>query len=467
MLCVERLLTLEPFQQLATAQLQWVCDRASSLKLPAGKLLFKEGSAPQGFFILVEGRVSMTRLSEGIDMPIGQHDAPAFFGEVAVLTDDPVMVSMRTLTDCCLYQISGHDFLELLHACRGFERSIFRVVQQRSRELESFIRSREKMAALGTLSAGIAHELNNPASALVRTLHDVIPAIHTLEEMNLIYGQCHAEPEHGQDWEALRDQGYQTLLTQTVDAITLSDREDELLSWLEHHGIADAWQLAEPLAASGIEVSDLKQLTERWADDSVEVRDICIRWLALSLDVMSMIKNGLQGAERISELVHSMKSYSYMDQGAQQWVDVHNGLEDTLRLLSHKLRHHITVHRHYERTLPKLRVYGSELNQVWTHLIDNAIDAMNGEGVLEISTCRDGNYIRVEIVDSGPGIPLEIQSRIFEPFFTTKGVDQGSGLGLDVVSRIVRNRHHGNVTVSSKSRRTCFTVCLPLLEKSV
>lgn len=466
MLCIDELLTLEPFQQLPKEKLDWACDRATELTLPVGTPLMKEGDDPNGFFILVKGKLSLTRLSEGIEMPIGQHQAPSFLGEIPVLTDAPVPVSVYPLTDCVLYQLNCCDFLTLLHECRGFERSIFRVVQQRTRGLESFLRGREKMAALGTLSAGLAHELNNPAAALVRALRDVVPAIREMERMNLIYGQAQVDPAHTQEWQETRDRGYGVILNQTLDAMTLSDREDELLDWLEDYGVKDAWKLTEPLAAAGIEVATLEHLMERWREDPTELRDMGIRWLALSFDVMSMIKNGLRGAERISGLVHSMKSYSHLDQGAQQFVDVHAGLEDTLQLLSYKLKHGIKICRHYDQTLPKVCAYGSELNQVWTNLIDNAIDAMGGKGTLEIRTCRDGNYVRVEIIDSGAGIPPDIQSRIFEPFFTTKAMGKGSGLGLDAVSRIIHNRHNGIVSVTSQPGRTCFTVCLPVSENS-
>ena len=462
MLCIEDLLTLEPFQQLPQAQLEWACDRAEEVHFPAGSRIVEEGANPNGFFILLGGRVSITRLSKGVEMPIGNEEAPSFFGEIPVLTDDPVPVSLRALTDCSLYHLNGCDFLTLLHECRDFERSIFRVMQQRTRGLESFLRGREKMAALGTLSAGLAHELNNPAAALVRSLRDVVPAIRELEHMNLAYGQLNVDSAHTRDWQETRDRGYESILNRTVDAMTLRDREDELLDWLEDYRVADAWKLSEPLAAAGVELSDLERLTERWKDDSTDMRDQGLRWLALSFDVMSTIQSGLRGAERISDLVQSMKSYSHLDRGAQQFIDVHDGLEDTLKLFSYKLKYGVTICRRYERNLPKICAYGSELNQVWTNLIDNAIAAMGEGGTLEIATCRDGNYVRIEIIDSGAGIPDEIQSRIFEPFFTTKEMGQGSGLGLDAVNRIVHNRHQGTVTVASQPGKTCFAVCLPI-----
>jgi signal transduction histidine kinase len=460
-LCVNDLLALELFQKLPRARLEWVCDRAEEIELANGEILVREGDPGRGFFILSSGRMSITRLSEGVEMPIGQHEAPTFFGEVQVLTEEKVPVTLHALSPCRLHLICGDDFLQLLHECREFERAIFQVVEQRLRGLESFIRQREKMASLGTLSAGLAHELNNPAAAVVRSLQNVVPAMLELQRMNLVAGRHQVDEEHSQQWLKVRDDGCDAIIHQRIDPLTLSDREEELLEWLEDYGVKEAWKLAEPLAAAGIEIDTLNQLIARWRDDTTEMRDLGLRWLALSFDVMSMITSGLKGAERISELVGSMKSYSYMDRGAQQLIDIHEGLEDTLRLFAYKLKRGIEVRRSYCCDLPKIMAYGSELNQVWTNLIDNAIDAIATSGVIEIATTCDRDQIRVQITDSGSGIPAEIQSRIFESFFTTKPVGKGSGLGLEMVRRIVENRHRGTISFTSTPGKTAFVVCLP------
>ncbi len=462
MLCTQELLKLELFQVLPIERLEWICDRAEAIGVKKGDVLVREGEASLGFFILTEGRIGITRQSDGVDMPIGQHEAPTFFGEVQILTGELVPVTLRSLTDCQLHRLTDEDFLNLLHNCRTFERIIFQYVTKRSRGLESFIRSREKMAALGTLAAGLAHELNNPAAALVRALKDVTPALIELQRMNLVTGRAQLTEAEVQQWTGERDRGYETIVNRSIDPVTISDREDELSNWLEDYGIEDAWNLATPLAEAGIEIKTLEQLTAPWRNDPTELKDMGVRWLGLSFEVMSTIKGGLRSAERISELVQSMKSYSYLDQGAQQLVDVHQGIEDTIRLFSCKLKQGITIKRSYDDTIPKILAYGSELNQVWTNLIDNAIDAMDNKGILELTTKNKSDRLVVNVTDSGVGIPADVRSRIFEPFFTTKPVGKGTGLGLETVRRIVENRHKGSISIDSNPGRTSFIVCLPL-----
>ncbi|MEL6580054.1 MAG: ATP-binding protein [Cyanobacteria bacterium J06621_12] len=462
MLCSHELLKLELFQKLEASRLEWICDRAIQFELQQGKTLVREGDLHKGFFILTSGKIGITRFSEGVEMPIGQHDAPSFFGEIQIMTDDPVPVTLRALSYCQIHEISPEDFLELVHGCRDFERMVFRTIQKRVMGLQSFIQNREKMAALGTLAAGLAHELNNPATAVVRSLKDISPAMLELQRMNLVYGQRNVDEEHTAQWLQVRDAGYDFIQQDNSNPLTMMDLEDALLDWLESYGVAKAWKLATPLAAGNIQPQILDQLTQRWRDDPTELRDMGLRWLALSFEVMTMIQSGLRGAERVSELVQSMRSYSHLDSGAKQQVDIHQGIEDTLQLLSHKLKEGIKVKRTYDRALPKILAFGSELNQVWTDLLDNSIQAMSETGKLEIITANKGDRIGIQIIDSGIGIPPEIQSRIFEPFFTTKSVGKGSGLGLDNVRRIVENRHRGSITFESKPGRTAFIICLPV-----
>ena len=462
MLCTQELLKLELFRQLSEDRLEWICDRATYFELKKGEILVKEGDIHRGFLILTSGTIGISRFSEGVEMPIGQHPAPSFFGEIQIMTDDLVPVTLRALNHCEIHEISSEDFLELVHQCRDFERTVFRTIQTRVKGLQSFIQNREKMAALGTLAAGLAHELNNPAAAVVRALKDITPAMLELQRMNLVYGQRNVDEAHTAKWLKIRDDGYNFIAENDTDPLAMMDREDELLTWLEDYGVAEAWKLAEPLAAGNVKPELLESLMERWREDPTELRDMGLRWLALSFEVMTMIQSGLRGAERVSDLVQSMRSYSHLDRGAKQQVDVHQGIEDTIKLLSHKLKQGVKVKRTYDRNLPQILAFGSELNQVWTNLIDNSIQAMDEKGELEIITEGKGDRIAIKIIDSGTGIPAEIKSRIFEPFFTTKSVGKGSGLGLDNVRRIVENRHRGSITVDSQPGRTCFNICLPV-----
>ncbi len=468
MLCPQALTQIKPFQLLPAERLEWICDRSESIQLAAGEVLVREGEPAKGFFIQLNGLIIVTRRSNGIDIPVGRHESCSFFGEIQVLTEDLVPVTLTAEIATDLYRLSCADFLDLVHSCREFEKDIFRMVGKRLRGLESFIQNREKMAALGTLAAGLAHELNNPAAALVRVLKDMQPAIVELQRMNLVYGQQQVDQEHTQQWLDVRDRGFEAIADPKNDPLIQADHEEALGEWLEDYGVENAWQLAEPLAAAEVQPETLDSLTERWRDDSTELRDLGIRWLALCFDVMNMIKNGLDGAQRISTLVQSMKSYSYMDRSAQQQLNIHDGIEDTLRLFAFKLKSGIKVKRHYTQDLPQIMAFGSELNQVWTNLIDNAIDAVNdgtAEGIspqITIRTCQKGDSLRVEIEDNGPGIPDEIRNRILEPFFTTKPMGKGSGLGLDMVRRIVENRHRGSLMIESKPGQTCFVVLLPV-----
>jgi signal transduction histidine kinase len=467
-LCVESLLKIEIFRVLPAERLDWICDRAEHIELSPGAVVISEGEPPRGFCIQLNGQITVTRMSNGADMPVGRHTGPTFFGEVQCLTENIVPVTLTTDCHTDLYWLDCNDFIEMLHSCREFEKNIMRIVEQRMRGLESFIRNREKMAALGTLAAGLAHELNNPAAALVRALKDVKPALLELQRMNLVYGQQQVDQEHTQKWEELRDRGFAAIANPKNDPMAQSEREDALTDWLEDYGIEDSWRLAEPLAAGEVDLAVLELLMERWRAHPSELREMGIRWLALSFDVMGMVTSGLDGAERISTLVQSMKSYSYMDQAAQQLINIHDGIEDTLRLFAFKLKQGIKVERHYDQALPPIMAFGSELNQVWTNLLDNAIDALNEATTpgtspqIIIRTCQKGNQLRVEIQDNGPGIPIAVKNRIFEPFFTTKPMGKGSGLGLDLAHRIIENRHKGSLMVESVPGKTCFAVSLPL-----
>ena len=257
--------------------------------------------------------------------------------------------------------------------------------------------------------------------------------------------------------------GLQDRRPPALDPLAQSDAEDDLSAWLEARGVEDGWRMAPTLVGAGLSLRELETLPGGLAPAALST---LLAYLEATLAATALAGEVEVSAQRISTLVKAVKDYSYMDQAPLQQVDLHEGLENTLSILGHKLRGGIVVKRAYDRTLPRVCAYGSELNQVWTNIIDNAVDAMDGRGTLTISTARDGDSATVRIADSGPGMPPEVQARIFEPFYTTKGVGQGTGLGLDISFRVVVNRHHGDIGVESRPGGTRFTVRLPLTQPS-
>jgi signal transduction histidine kinase len=346
------------------------------------------------------------------------------------------MATARATEPSRLLSLNPGDFEGLLAHCPLAAHTILRTMAQRMQLTESVMRGQEKLAALGKLAAGLAHELNNPAAAAHRAAGQLREALG-----DLLPG---GEPAPA--------------TAAPLDPLARSDQEEAIADWLAERGVDDSWDLAPSLVEAGLDVPNLAGLA---AGTPRETLSPTLRHLAAARTVRSLL-DLLEGSTgRISTLVEAIKSYSYMDQAPLQEIDVHDGLESTLIILRHLLNA-IEVVRHYDPDLPRISAYGSELNQVWTNLLDNAIDALGGTGRITIRTAREGERVLVEIADNGPGIPPEIQPRIFEPFFTTKGVGEGTGLGLDICYRIVVGQHGGEIAVSSQPGETRFTVRLPI-----
>jgi PAS domain S-box-containing protein len=328
------------------------------------------------------------------------------------------------------------------------------------RRVEEEMRQTEKMAALGKLSAGLAHELNNPAAAAQRASGQLAEGLGELQVATVEVTRASLAPSA---WDAItewaREFHERADGSSSLSALEASDREEELIGWLEAHDVEDAWTLASTLVNAGVGKDDLDAIA---AELPAEPLGAVILWLCRSITVQELAGTVARSTKNISDLVNVVKSYSYMDQASLQYVDVHAGLEDTLTILGHKLRQGFEVVRQYDRDLPQVQVQGSELNQVWTNLIDNAIGAMGERGTITIKTYKDDDHLMVEIADDGPGIPEEIRPRVFDPFFTTKGVGEGTGLGLDVARRIVTARCGGEIDFSSQPGETVFRVSLPM-----
>jgi signal transduction histidine kinase len=308
------------------------------------------------------------------------------------------------------------------------------------------------------MAAGLAHELNNPAAAARRSAADLAEALGVIGAAIREFTDAGIEREDAARIADLREQALrQCAERDTLSALDAADAEDEMRDRLEELGVPDAWRFAEPLAAAGIDGDWLERL-QALAGSATPA---AIRWVVASLSAQRLVNDLRESTERMSSLIGAVKTYAYMDRGGLVEADVHDGLETTLKVLGHKLKNkEIEIRREYDRSLPPLTIYGSELNQVWTNLLDNAIDAVGERGTITVRTTLDGECILVDIADTGPGIPADVRSRVFEPFFTTKDVGSGTGLGLDTARRIVIERHGGSMTFDTSEQGTTFHVWL-------
>jgi PAS domain S-box-containing protein len=318
----------------------------------------------------------------------------------------------------------------------------------------------EKMASLGKLSAGMAHELNNPASAAQRSADRMKMMFHKLQNVHIRLSELKLKPEQLQKVKELDVLASERAAKPVqLDALARSDREAEMEAWLEKQGIEGVWELAPALVSLEYDETELQSLADYFNGDQFPV---LIEWISCTFTIQSLLSEIGLGTGRIAEIVKALKTYTYMDQAPVQNVDVHEGLDNTLIILHNKLKKGITVHREYGENLPLIQANGGELNQVWTNIIDNAIDAMEGHGILKLRSRQEDSWFIVEIEDNGSGIPKELLSKIFDPFFTTKPPGQGTGLGLNISRNIIVQKHKGRIDVSSDRGKTCFTVQLPI-----
>ena len=435
---------------------------AEPFSVAVGEIIAEQGVTPKGVLLLFSGLAQALIVEEGRLEPAGLHHPPTWMGAIGVLTGGGLGVRMRAEEDCELARIEPEDFRRLAFAHPSVHDRVMRQIAPVMSRITAIEQNRERLAALGQLSAGLAHELNNPAAAAQRAAAQMVEALEVVSGTIARFVESGVERSQAAELVALHEQAVaQAAAREAVSALDAADAEDEITDRLEDLGVAEPWRLAEPLAAAGVD----QQWLDRVHALAGPATDAALAWVASTLTARGLATELQESTAQMSDLVKAVKTYAYMDRGELVEVDLHEGIDTTLRILKHKIKNtSIEVVRDYDRSLPKLTVRGSELNQVWTNLVHNAIQALGERGTITITTRRKGDCAIVDISDDGPGIPDADQKHIFEQFFTTKEAGHGTGLGLATARRIVVDRHAGSLTFDSVPGRTTFHVSLPFTQ---
>jgi signal transduction histidine kinase len=447
------------FAGLPDEQFSWLVSQFEEVRLDAGEVFLREGDPADWLFVMLEGEVQFHRESVP-DSPTFTVRAGEVSGVLPYSRLTRVGGTARAVLPTRAARLHRRFFPELLQRLPDLGQRLVALMSDRIRETAKAEQQRDKLMALGKLSAGLAHELNNPAAAARRATSSLREFIETVRGASLRLGRHPLSNEQREFIVAFEREAGKYQAPPEADPLVQSDREERITEWLEAHRVTESWKLASVLAEADVETPKLDTLLAVLGE--APLGDALTRITSL-LTIGRLVGEIENSVTRISELVRAIKDYSYMDQAPLQEVDIHQGVESTLTILGHRLKQGVTVVRDYDKAIPRVCVYGGELNQVWTNLMDNAIDAMQGKGQLRVRTARELDRVLVEIGDNGPGVPAEIQGRIFEPFFTTKGVGEGTGLGLDTVCRIVR-KHHGEIKLESRPGDTRFQVRIPIAQ---
>jgi signal transduction histidine kinase len=462
---LEELRQVPLFRGLTDEELREVFVEGSEEFIEAGEVGGREGEPVDHLYVILEGEFRWSKKVDGGEVVMNTYGSGEFFAEVPLLLGKPFLATWRALADSRVFAMPNETFRRMLTIHPSFSNTVLEMLAQRIQVLYSVSQQRERLSSLGTLAAGLAHELNNPASASRRAagrLRDSLEDRRSLG-MRLTRAAARGEirPAQVDALERIVNEALGHDNAPALNSLERSDLEEEVARWLEDRDVEEAWDLSPTLVGAGLGIGDLNLVEAAVPPGTLAD---ALGYLEAVLESARLVDEIDASSMRISNLVATMEGYSYMDRAPTQEVDVNEGLDNTLAILRYRLAG-IEVERDYEESLPRITAHGGELNQVWTNLIDNAVDAVaDGDmtGRISLRTSQERDRLLVEISDNGPGIPEEIQDRIFEPFFTTKDVGKGAGFGLDVSYRIVVGRHGGDIRIVSKPGDTRFQVRLPM-----
>lgn len=451
------------FESLSPQQLRALADLGREVSFDTGETIFVEGQTAEFLWVLLGGEMELERNVGGQRIRIATVSRPGTYGGgLQAFSGSGAASGYRATAKAArpsrFFRLPSTELGRLLGEWSPVAKHFLDGYLQRLEGIEATVRERERLISLGRLAAGLAHEVNNPAAAAIRATADLRVAFQRLQDVSGWLASADLTAEHRRAILTVQREALAADSANTRSAIELANAEDEIGTWLDGHEVENAWTLASTFATLGLDTPWLDRVAQ-----ALGARELspALNWIAataLSVNLLDQVDGALG---RIAQLVGAVKEYSYMDRAPEQGVNVHEGIEQTLVILDHKIRGRVEVRREYDDQLPTIQANGGELNQVWTNLIDNAIDAADGCGRVLIRTRQENNAVVVEIGDQGPGIPAELVSRIFDPFFTTKEPGKGTGLGLDIVRRIVVDGHHGDISVESTPGDTRFIVRLP------
>ena len=458
--------TLRTFEALANVpddQLQWLIDTCEERVLPEGTLFIKPGDPIVGPHFIIDGEFAVFVSQNNSKRELGIFGAGLVTGYLPYSRGKTSTVYMKVRKESRILTFPTERIREMIKDQFELTQALVHVMSNRVREFTAFQQQNEKMMALGKLSAGLTHELNNPASAIVRDSDSLLKHLKMQPGDFKSVIAIRMEPEQV---DAVSEILFSILNNRKTLQLTLrqrSDKEDELNDLFDELGIISEMDTVENFVEFGFRPEHVQEFSKHVPKQFLSP---VLNWINNLLVTERMVEDIGESAKRIADLVSSVKTFTHMDRAPdKQYADIHIGISNTLTMLGYKLKKgNIALVEEFDETLPPVKALIGELNQVWTNLIDNALDAMetNGKGTLTIKTNKDGKFVQVSIIDDGPGIPADIQSRIFEPFFTTKEMGKGTGLGLEVVQRIVQQQHNGSIKVKSEPGRTEFIVCFPI-----